>query len=152
MTFINGRRVLQMAWVVPVLLLMNPTYADVVVIAHPSNPTASLTMTEVKRIYLGKMKRWTNGNAMGAIDQQAPSSARDEFYEQVVGKTQSQISAYWSQLIFSGKGSPPPEKSDDESVKEWVAGHPDSIGYVSSSSVDGTVKVLLSITTVASTN
>ena len=146
MTIINGRRVLQMACVVPLLLLMlNPSYADVAVIAHPSNPTASLTTSEVKRIYLGKMKRWNNGNAMAAVDQQEPSSARDEFYEQVVGKSQSQISAYWSQLIFSGKGTPPPEKSDDESVKQWVAEHPNSLGYVSSSSVDTSVKVLLSI-------
>ena len=146
MTIINGRRILQMACVVPLLLLMlNPSYADVVVIAHPSNPTAALTKSEVKRIYLGKMKRWNNGNAMGAVDQQVPSSARDEFYEQVVGKNQSQISAYWSQQIFSGKGMPPPKKADDETVKQWVAEHPDSIGYVSSSSVDSSVKVLLSI-------
>lgn len=146
MTIINGQRVLRMACVVPLLLLMlNPSYADVVVIAHPSNSTASLTKSEVKRIYLGKMKRWNNGNAMGAVDQQVPSSARDDFYEQVVGKSQSQIIAYWNQLIYSGKGMPPPEKSGDESVKQWVAEHPDSIGYVDSSSVDSSVKVLLSI-------
>ena len=86
MTFINGRRVLQMAWAVPLLLVMNVTYADLVVITHPSNPTASLTTSDVRSIYLGKMKRWENGATLAAIDQRAPSPTRDEFYETVVRK------------------------------------------------------------------
>ncbi|MEK7358198.1 MAG: phosphate ABC transporter substrate-binding protein, partial [Bdellovibrionota bacterium] len=38
---------------------------------------------------------------------------------------------YWQQLIFSGRGVPPPELESDRAVVDYVSRHADAIGYVS---------------------
>ena len=43
------------------------------------------------------------------------------------------VKSYWQQVIFSGRGVPPPELETDEAVLRFVARHPGAIGYVSGS-------------------
>ena len=48
-------------------------------------------------------------------------------------------------MLFSSKGKPPKVLDDAASVKEIVATNPNTIGYVNSSDVDDTVRVILEI-------
>ena len=117
--------------------------ADVVVIVNRDNPITTLSKEDAKRIYLGKDKSFPNGEKVRAADQAEGNAARDKFYAAVVEKTDAQIKAYWSQLIFTGKGTPPDMIGGDSAVKKWVAEHKSGIGYVDASAVDGSVKVLM---------
>ena len=65
-----------------------------------------------------------------------------KFYTDVVGKSEAQLKRHWSQLVFTGKGKPPPSVADDQAVKDWVASTPGAIGYIDGGSVDASVKVL----------
>ena len=56
-------------------------------------------------------------------------------------KSSSQIKAYWSKLVFTGKGKPPTELSGADAIK-FVAEKPYAIAYVDASKVDTSVKVL----------
>jgi hypothetical protein len=51
--------------------------------------------------------------------------------------------AFWAKHIFTGKGYPPPELSDEASVVHWVAQAPGRIGYVHASALVDGVQVLL---------
>ncbi len=115
--------------------------ADVAVVVHPSN-SSSLDEKTIKRIFLGKNKKFDNGNKIIPINQNQGSAARSEFGKKVVGKSDSQLKAYWSKLIFTGKGTPPDEKSNDAEVLKFIANTPDAIGYIDASAVDGSVKVV----------
>ena len=55
------------------------------------------------------------------------------------------MKAYWSKLVFTGKGTPPAELANEAAVLSHVAANPDAIGYVDAASVDGSVKVVLTI-------
>jgi len=55
------------------------------------------------------------------------------------------MKAYWSKMIFSGKAAPPAVFDNDAAVKSWVASNTDGIGYIDSSQVDVSVKVILTI-------
>ncbi|MFC3033833.1 phosphate ABC transporter substrate-binding protein [Pseudoalteromonas fenneropenaei] len=122
-------------------LLSASAQAGVAVIVHPSNDSA-LDVAAINRIFTGKEKAFTNGNKVIPIGQEATSPATDEFNEKVLNKTAAQLKAYWSKLVFTGKGTPPKEVSNDAEVIKLVAANPDTIGYVSSSAVDGSVKVI----------
>jgi len=115
--------------------------AEVAVIVHPSNNNA-LDENAIKRIFLGKNKKFDNGNKIIPMNQNQGSSARTEFGKKVLGKSDSQLKAYWSKLIFTGKGTPPSEKSNDAEILKLVASTPDSIAYVDTASLDDTVKVV----------
>ncbi len=58
-------------------------------------------------------------------------------------KDEGELRAYWSKLMFGGKGQLPRELADDAAVKSFVAGNPDAIGYVDGKVLDSSVKVLL---------
>ena len=117
------------------------TLAEVVVIVHPSNGSA-LSAKNVQRIFLGKEKKFANGSAASPINQAAGAAARGEFDTSVLGRSSTQVSAYWSKLVFTGKGIPPKEVADDAAMVAAVAADASAIGYVDSSAVTGDVKAV----------
>lgn len=121
------------------------TCAEIAVIVHPSAAFDSLTEDDVSRIFLGKSKSFPGGAAATPINQNEGSAAREKFNEGVCKKNASQYKAYWSQLVFTGKGTPPKDVGDDAAVKAQVAANPGAIGYVDASVVDASVKVVFKL-------
>ncbi|MBB1327117.1 phosphate ABC transporter substrate-binding protein [Pseudoalteromonas sp. SR45-1] len=114
--------------------------AQVAVIVNPSNANA-LDAETIKKIYLGKAKSFDNGNKVNPATQNGTAIA-DEFNSKVVGKSSSQLNAYWSKLVFTGKGTPPEKFDSDQAVIDFVAANGDSIGYIDSSKATDKVKVI----------
>ncbi len=120
-------------------------HAEIALIAHPGNAEKSLTSEQVKQIFLGKTGNFPAGNKVVPVDQKDGDSLKNEFYTKVIQKDPSEIKAYWSKLVFAGKGTPPSVLNGDDEVKAWVAKNPDGLGYINKKLVDGSVKVLLTI-------
>jgi ABC-type phosphate transport system substrate-binding protein len=114
---------------------------EVVVVVHPSND-ATLDKQSVQRIFLGKEKKFSNGKEVLPVNQVPTSGARDSFDTNTLGRSSNQIAAYWSKLVFTGKGIPPKELDNDAAVLAIVADNPNAIGYLDSASVSGAVKVI----------
>ena len=127
--------------VLTVLFISNSVCAEVVVIVHPSN-SSSLDSSTISRIFTGKAKSFPSGNKAIPINQNESSSATGEFNDKVLKKSSSQLKAYWSKLVFTGKGTPPKAVGNDAEVIQLVANNPNIIGYVSSSAVNDSVKVV----------
>jgi ABC-type phosphate transport system substrate-binding protein len=116
-------------------------FADLVVVVHPENG-ADLSSKKVERIFLGKEKKFSNGKESIPINHDAGQPLRQAFDEQVLGRSTSQISAYWSKLIFTGKGTPPKEVMSDAEVIALIKENKGVIGYIDSASVTADVKVV----------
>lgn len=116
--------------------------AEVAVIVNSSNANATMSNSDISRIFLGKSSKFPDGSAASAIDQNDGNAARQEFNDKVLGKSESQLKSYWSRLIFTGKGTPPKQLGDDAAVKSAVAADANAIGFIDSASVDGSVKVV----------
>lgn len=119
--------------------------AEIAVIVNPSMDIAAMTQDNVQRIFLGKAVRFGNGKIANPINQSEGNAAREEFITKALDKTDSQYRAYWSRLIFTGKGTPPKDMGSDADVKRLVADNPNMIGYIDVMSVDDSVKVVLTI-------
>lgn len=117
-------------------------FADTSVIVSANNPNSTLDQTAVSKIFLGKAKRFPDGSQALPVDQDEGSAVREAFNSSVLGKSDSQLKSYWSRLIFTGKGTPPKPSGDDAAVKDLVAKNPNIIGYIDSSAVDASVKVV----------
>ena len=101
------------------------------VIVNASNPVTELTKKDVSKMFMKKLARWENGTPVLPVDQVESSSVRKQFSEAVLGKTVSAVKSYWQEQIFSGKGVPPPEKTSDKEVIDYVKANAGAIGYVS---------------------
>lgn len=115
--------------------------AELVVIVNPANAN-TLDSKTVQRIFLGKDKKFADGNESIAVNQSADTQIRQDFDEAVLGRSSSQVSAYWSKLVFTGKGIPPKEVSSDAEVIDLVSKNPSVVGYINRASVTDAVKIV----------
>ena len=116
--------------------------ADVVAVVSAKNSVAALNKSQLADIFLGKTNRFPDGTQATPIDQAEGSAVRDEFYDKIVGKTSAQIKAYWSKIIFTGRGQPPPTVSSASEMKKRISENPAAIGYIDSSMVDDSLRVV----------
>ena len=124
-------------------LMMAATFAsaEVVVIVNSSSSINSATPDEIQQVFLGKRNE-IGGVSVTPVDQAEGNEARETFYEKVVDKTPAQLNAYWSRLIFTGKGKPPKHYFDDAEVVETVMEEEDAVGYIDASAVTEGIKVI----------
>ena len=118
--------------------------ADVVVVVSAKSPVGNLTSEQVSQLFLGKASTFPGGAQAMPIDQAEGQPPRDEFYTKVTGKSAAQVKAYWSKIIFTGKGQPPKEVPNTAEVKKLVSGNPNTIGYIEKTAVDSSVKIVFS--------
>lgn len=123
------------------IVISSSCLADVAVIVHPSNNNV-LDSSIVSRIFLGKEKSFADGNQTVPVNQEEGNAVTEEFNADVLNKSSSQLKAYWSKLVFTGKGSPPIDVANDADVIKLIATNPNMIGYVDASKVDDSVKVV----------
>jgi ABC-type phosphate transport system substrate-binding protein len=116
--------------------------ATVRVIVNPANQATSLTREEVSKLFLRKQTTWHSGLAVEPVDQVPASPIREKFVQWAHHRSASALAYYWQQQVFSGRGSPPPEKANDAEVIQYVAQNPGAIGYVSAGAKPGGVKTL----------
>lgn len=116
--------------------------ADVVAVVSAKSLITALDKRQVADLFLGKTNRFPNGVQAVAIDQAEGSAVRDEFYDKVLGRTSAQMKAYWSKIIFTGRGQPPPSVSGDIEMKKRISENPAAIGYIDRSLVDNSVRIV----------
>ena len=131
-------------FVLVALSLSTVSAAGVAVVVHPSN-SAAMDLGQVADLFLGKSSHFPDGSIAVPVDQSDDSSVKPDFYSQAAGKDLSQLSAYWSRLIFTGKGKPPKSVYDDFEVIDLISTNPNMIGYIDSAEVTDSVKVILTL-------
>lgn len=140
-----------MALRIPVLLLAAvlacsaaaEASAELVVIVSARSPAPQLSSEQVAAIFLGQAGRLPDGSEVVALDQRIGSGERNQFYQQVTGKTPALLKAHWSKMLFTGRGQPPREAADTASVRRMVADNPSMIGYIDRSALDSSVRPVL---------
>lgn len=123
------------------LLFSHGAIAEISVIVNPDNPN-NVSASQIKRIFLGKLKKFPNGSKVAPINQSSDLELRKEFDKKALGKSSSQMKSYWAKVVFSGKGGPPQEVKTDDQVIEFVLGNTNGIGYIDASKVTDNVKVI----------
>lgn len=135
-----------MKFIISILLvasfvISNASYANVAIVVNKANSNP-VSDAEISRLFLGKLKKFDGGESATPVNSKSSTSARTDFEKNVLNKSASQLKAYWSKRVFSGKGKPPTELDNDAAVLAFVAANPGAIGYVDAANVDDSVKVI----------
>ncbi len=136
--------VLALCW-----LLMEPAAevrAELVVVVNARCGVAAMTRNEVVNVFFGRNRQFFNGVEAQPVDMPDGHPDRARFYRALVGKEVSEVNAYWSRQVFSGRMQPPTKVNTTEDVVKWVTSHPGGIGFVDLSKADARVRVVFELT------
>jgi ABC-type phosphate transport system substrate-binding protein len=127
---------------VGLLVASPPISADVVAVVSSKSAVTALSKGQVLDIFLGKTARFPDGSLAEPVDQSEGTIVRDQFYAKLAGKSAAQMKAYWSKIIFTGRGQPPKAVPNSAEVKKRVTENLTAIGYMDASMVDASVRVV----------
>ena len=101
------------------------------VIVNPQNQAGPVERKFLTDVFLKKVTRWGNMEAIRPVDQRADSPIRASFTVAIMRRSVEAVKTYWQQAVFSGRDIPPPELEADEDVVRYVLRNPGAVGYVS---------------------
>lgn len=116
------------------------SFSETVVIVHPTNDSP-ISKATIRKIYLGKTQSFDDGSKAIPIEL-AKGPARDEFLKIYLRKGDAQLHSYWTRVLFTGKATPPKSFDTELEIKNLVAHNPNIIGFIDSSLVDSSVRVV----------
>jgi len=114
--------------------------SDVKIIANSSVNAASISVNELKGIYLATSQTLEGSHVEPVLEKGGP--AHEAFLREYLGKTDAALQIYYRSLVFTGKGSMPKTLAGDAEVVAHVAKTKGAIGYVSSAADTAGVKTL----------
>lgn len=139
----SDRLVLAMIAALSMLTMLSPmASAELVIIVHPGGPD-SITRQQVRDIYLNRSSQMPDGQRAVAFELPAGNSMRDDFNELITERSDAWLKSFWSRQVLTGKGKPPTEMSSVSGMKSAVSSTLGGIGYLDSTLVDDSVKVVL---------
>ena len=105
------------------------------VIVHPDTAVTSISRAELSKIFLKRLRTWSDRTPAVPVDQVPHSPVRDEFTRWIHRRSVVNVEVYWKRLIFSGRAVPPLEIATDAEVIEFVRSTPGAVGYVQRTTV-----------------
>ena len=113
-----------------------------VVIINTVNPVKTVTVVELRRMFLKQSRMWPHAEPVVPVDWDATSEIRQAFSRQVLNRTVREMADLWVQLSMTQGLNPPSTQRSARAVLRFVASVPGAISYVPQADVDDTVKVL----------
>lgn len=117
--------------------------AEIAVIANPKNNSV-LDVMQIRDLFLDVKETFPDGSKAKPVDQ-AEGALKNEFYKKIADKDESDMNAYWANLIFTGNGRPPKTIRDVEEIKKYIRENVEGIAYIDKGAVDPSVKTVLVI-------
>lgn len=118
--------------------------AEIVVVASAKSTASNMNLEKTNHVFLGKDSAFPDNRKTHLIDLN-DDATRTVFDMKVMDKTPRQVKSYWSRLVFIGKELPPKDANDPAALKKMLNDDLDAVGYMASSAIDATVKVLFTM-------
>ncbi len=115
--------------------------SELVVVVSKQSEIDSLNSQEIANIFLARTNRFPNGQKTEPIELRE-KEIRSNFYASITGKSPKQLSAYWTTLVFTGKGRPPKRYQDLDDLIEVLENNPGKITYLDRDQVTDSMKII----------
>ncbi len=126
----------------PLAQAQSSATGSLAVVVNARCGVAVLTRNEVINIFFGRYRLFFNGREAQPADLEDSHPIRSQFYRRLVGKDISEINAYWSRQIFSGRMRALPKVSTPEEMIQWIVANPCGIGFVEQAKVDARFNIV----------
>ena len=115
---------------------------ELLVIASPQVPDATISVRQLADIYSMKKTFWGDATQIVPINREALSEERENFSEAVFNLSPTDLAEYLNRLRFQGK-LPPLIQTSDQAVLGFVRNVPGAVGYINAEQQPTGVKILM---------
>jgi ABC-type phosphate transport system substrate-binding protein len=115
---------------------------DIVIIVNKENPIKFMKPKMIKRIFLGKSKRWPFGAKITPIDHHPKSDIRKEFSSLILEMRVKKVLTYWIKEMIRGNRKPPKMTKEPQFVMSFVKNNIGAIAYIRKSEINDDFKVI----------
>lgn len=136
------RRLILLCLTTWLLMLAGAAHAQLVVVVNARSGVAAMSRNEVINVFFGRTRQFFNGVEAQPVDMADSHPDRARFYSALVGKELSEVNAYWSRQLFSGRQQPPVKAASPEDVMKLVLSQPGGIGFIELTKADARVRVV----------
>ena len=118
--------------------------AELAIIVNKSNPTDSISYSELREYFLAERNHWINGGGKVRIVMRAPGQPeREAVLHLIYNMNEKGFTSYFLGKKFTGEVlEEPRQQNSTPDVIKFISYVPGAIGYVRADEVDASVKVL----------
>ena len=121
----------------------SPPEDNLAIVVNTTNPVDTLTMAELRKVFLGERSHWPNGRRITLVMMEPGQPERKALIREVCQMNESDFSRHFLHGVFTGEVFVSPKTlATPVGVRKFVFNVPGAIGYVRASDVDSSVKVI----------
>ena len=121
----------------------NSSDNSLAIVVNVSNPVQDLSFVELRRIFLGEKNHWPNGRRITLVMMEPGTAERKAALHDICHMNDDDFRKNFLQRLFTGEALVSPKTlASPVGVRKFIFNVPGAIGYVRSTDVDASVKVL----------
>ena len=116
---------------------------DVAVVVHPDTPISNLSLSEVRKVFLGDRQYWSTNIPVVLMIRAPVARERDVVLKIIYQMSESQFKQYWIAKIFRAESATAPKVVySNDMANQLVTAIPGAIAFIDSKDVKPGSKVL----------
>jgi ABC-type phosphate transport system substrate-binding protein len=127
----------------PIPAQQNVPTEPLAIVVNRSNTVDGLSMTELRRVFLGERSHWPNGRRITLVMREPGEQERRTMLRDVCQMNETELKNHFLHGLFTGEILVSPKiLATPVGVRKFVFNVPGAIGYLRISDVDSSVKVM----------
>lgn len=116
---------------------------DVAVVVHPDTPVSNLSLSDVRKVFLGDRQYWSTNIPVVLLIRAPVARERDVVLKIIYQMSESQFKQYWIAKIFRAEAATAPKVVySNDMANQLVTAIPGAIAFIDSKDVKPGTKVL----------
>ena len=116
---------------------------DIAVVVHPDAPVSNLSLSEVRKVFLGDRQYWSTNIPVVLLIRAPVARERDVVLKIIYQMSESQFKQYWIAKIFRAESATAPKVVySNDMANQLVTAIPGAIAFIDSKDVKPGSKVL----------
>ena len=117
--------------------------SEVAVIVNKNTRVSSLSLRDLRSIFLGTKDSWPNGMRLTVVSLPVTRAETQTVLKEVCGMSDTDFKRYFLLMNFQGKSvSPPRMMPSAAGIKSYVSSTPGAIGVIPARDIDSSVEVM----------
>jgi ABC-type phosphate transport system substrate-binding protein len=121
----------------------NASGLDIAVVVHPDTPISSLSLSEVRKVFLGDRQYWSTNVPVVLLIRAPVARERNVVLKIIYQMSELQFKQYWIAKIFRAESASAPKVVySNDMANELVSAIPGAIAFIDSKAVRPGAKVV----------
>src|SRR5215470_9097386 len=125
------------------IFAQNARDVDIAVVVHPDTPISNLSLTEVRKVFLGDRQYWSTNVPVVLLIRAPVARERNVVLKVIYQMSEAQFKQYWIAKIFRAESASAPKVVySNDMANDLVAALPGAIAFIDSRDARSGTKIV----------